>query len=200
MSAERARQLGVELVPTLEELVAERRLPHHPPAEDARDDRARSAPTCSRKAKPGAADRQHRARRHRRRGRARRRDRATARSPAPRSTCSRPSPPPSRRCSSSTRVVVTPHLGASTVEAQDKAGRHDRRAGRARAAPASSCRSPSTSPRPRRRETVRPFLPLAERLGRLFTALAGGVVRHARGRATRARSPTTTAACSRCRC
>ena len=34
----------------------------------------------------------------------------------------RPSPPPSRRCSPCRQVVVTPHLGASTHEAQDKAG------------------------------------------------------------------------------
>jgi len=72
-------------------------------------------------------------------------------------------------------VVVTPHLGASTAEAQDKAGvtiaeqvvlalRGDfvPFAVNVAASEASS--------------TVRPFLPLAERLGRLFTALAGGAV------------------------
>ena len=72
VSADRARQLGVELVPDLEELVAPRRLPHHPPAEDARDRR----PDRGRAAHPrqaDAADRQHRPRRHRRRGRAGRR-------------------------------------------------------------------------------------------------------------------------------
>ena len=53
-------------------------------------------------------------------------------------------------------------------------GRDDRRAGRARARAATSCRSRSTSPRPRRPRRCGPFLPLAERLGRLFTALAGG--------------------------
>jgi D-3-phosphoglycerate dehydrogenase len=72
-------------------------------------------------------------------------------------------------------VVVTPHLGASTAEAQDKAGVTIAEqvilglngdfvpfAVNVAAAEASS--------------TVRPFLPLAERLGTLFTALAGGIV------------------------
>ena len=72
------------------------------------------------------------------------------------------------------RVVVTPHLGASTREAQDKAGETIAEmvqlaldgefvpfAVNVNAAEAS--------------ETVRPFLSLAERLGRLFTSLAEGV-------------------------
>ncbi len=72
-------------------------------------------------------------------------------------------------------VVVTPHLGASTAEAQDKAGVTIAEqvvlalngdfvpfAVNVAAAEASS--------------TVRPFLPLAERLGVLFTGLAGGMV------------------------
>ena len=71
-------------------------------------------------------------------------------------------------------VVVTPHLGASTREAQDKAGETIAEmvllalagefvpfAVNVNAAEAS--------------ETVRPFLALAERLGRLFTSLAEGV-------------------------
>jgi D-3-phosphoglycerate dehydrogenase len=72
-------------------------------------------------------------------------------------------------------VVVTPHLGASTAEAQDKAGQtiaeqvvlalHGEFVPFAVNLAASEANS-----------TVRPFLPLAERLGRLFTALAGGVV------------------------
>lgn len=69
-------------------------------------------------------------------------------------------------------VVVTPHLGASTVEAQDKAGEtiadqvvlalHGDFVPFAVNVAASEAS-----------ETVRPFLPLVERLGRLFTALAG---------------------------
>jgi D-3-phosphoglycerate dehydrogenase len=71
-------------------------------------------------------------------------------------------------------VVVTPHLGASTREAQDKAGETIAEmvqlalegefvpfAVNVSAAEAS--------------ETVRPYLPLAERLGRLFSSLAEGV-------------------------
>ncbi len=72
------------------------------------------------------------------------------------------------------QVVVTPHLGASTAEAQDKAGETIAEqvalalagefvpfAVNVSAAEASSI--------------VRPFLPLAERLGQLYAALAAGV-------------------------
>ncbi len=72
-------------------------------------------------------------------------------------------------------VVVTPHLGASTVEAQDKAGQTIAEqvvlALRGDFVPyAVNVAATEAS------STVAPFLPLAERLGRLFTALAGGVV------------------------
>ena len=70
-------------------------------------------------------------------------------------------------------VVVTPHLGASTVEAQDKAGETIAEqvvlALRGDFVPfAVNVAATEAS------ETVRPFLPLVERLGRLFTGLAGG--------------------------
>jgi D-3-phosphoglycerate dehydrogenase len=73
------------------------------------------------------------------------------------------------------QVVVTPHLGASTIEAQDKAGRTiaDQvvRALRGELVPfAVNVAATEVA------ETVRPFLPLAERLGRLFAPLAGGGV------------------------
>ena len=71
-------------------------------------------------------------------------------------------------------VVVTPHLGASTREAQDKAG--DTIAEMVLLALAGefvpfavNVNAAEAS------ETVRPFLALAERLGRLFTSLAEGV-------------------------
>ncbi|HEY4411223.1 MAG TPA: phosphoglycerate dehydrogenase [Acidimicrobiia bacterium] len=72
-------------------------------------------------------------------------------------------------------VVVTPHLGASTVEAQDKAGQTIAEqvvlALRGDFVPyAVNVAAGEAS------ETVRRFLPLAERLGRLFSGLAGGVV------------------------
>ena len=46
-------------------------------------------------------------------------------------------------------VVVVPHLGASTVEAQDKRGRHHRRAGRAGTGRTTSCPTRSTCRRAR---------------------------------------------------
>jgi len=72
-------------------------------------------------------------------------------------------------------VVVTPHLGASTIEAQDKAGQTIAEqvvlALRGEFVPfAVNLAATEAS------ATVQPFMPLAERLGRLFTALAGGAV------------------------
>jgi D-3-phosphoglycerate dehydrogenase len=72
-------------------------------------------------------------------------------------------------------VVVTPHLGASTMEAQDKAGQTIAEQvvlaleGEFVPFAVNLAASEASS-------TVQPFLPLAERLGRLFTSLAGGVV------------------------
>lgn len=72
-------------------------------------------------------------------------------------------------------VVVTPHLGASTVEAQDKAGitiaEQVELALKGDFVPFAVNVAASEAS-----GTVRPFLPLAERLGRLFTGLAGGAV------------------------
>ncbi|GLY03681.1 MULTISPECIES: phosphoglycerate dehydrogenase [Actinoplanes] len=72
-------------------------------------------------------------------------------------------------------VVATPHLGASTAEAQDKAGlavaRSVRLALRGEFVPdAVNVRAGVAVD-----EAVRPMLPLAEKLGRVFTAVAGGV-------------------------
>jgi D-3-phosphoglycerate dehydrogenase len=73
------------------------------------------------------------------------------------------------------QVVVTPHLGASTVEAQDKAGitiaEQVILALRGEFVPFAVNVAASEA-----NATVQPFLPLAERLGRLFSALAGGTV------------------------
>jgi D-3-phosphoglycerate dehydrogenase / 2-oxoglutarate reductase len=72
-------------------------------------------------------------------------------------------------------VVVTPHLGASTAEAQDKAGQTIAEqvvlALRGEFVPFAVNLAATEA-----NATVQPFLPLSERLGRLFTALAGGVV------------------------
>ena len=69
-------------------------------------------------------------------------------------------------------VVVTPHLGASTVEAQDKAGQTIAEqvvlALRGEFVPFAVNLAATEA-----NATVQPFMPLAERLGRLFTALGG---------------------------
>jgi D-3-phosphoglycerate dehydrogenase len=71
-------------------------------------------------------------------------------------------------------VVVTPHLGASTREAQDKAG--DTIAQMVQLALAGEFVPFAVNiAAAEASETVRPFLPLAERLGRLFAGLAEGL-------------------------
>ena len=97
------------------------RLPDHPPPEERRDDRA-----CRRRAvgqgQAGNPHREHRPGRHRRRGGAGRGDARRHRGRAPVSTSSPRSRRPNRPLFELATVVVTPHLGASTAEAQDKAG------------------------------------------------------------------------------
>lgn len=71
------------------------------------------------------------------------------------------------------QVVVTPHLGASTAEAQDKAGATIAEMVELALAGefvpyAVNVDAAAAS------ETVRPFLPLAERLGSMFALLSGG--------------------------
>jgi D-3-phosphoglycerate dehydrogenase len=71
-------------------------------------------------------------------------------------------------------VVVTPHLGASTHEAQEKAGTQVAKSVRLALAgefvpDAVNVQGGAVH------EDVKPGLPLAEDLGRIFTALAGGV-------------------------
>ncbi|MCU1391039.1 MAG: serA [Ilumatobacteraceae bacterium] len=70
-------------------------------------------------------------------------------------------------------VVVTPHLGASTREAQDKAG--DTIADMVQLALAGEFVPFAVNINAAEaNETLKPFLPLAERLGRLFASLVGG--------------------------
>ncbi len=71
-------------------------------------------------------------------------------------------------------VVGTPHLGASTAEAQEKAGTQVARSVRLALAgefvpDAVNVQGGAVD------EDVQPALPLAEKLGRIFTALAGGM-------------------------
>jgi D-3-phosphoglycerate dehydrogenase / 2-oxoglutarate reductase len=69
-------------------------------------------------------------------------------------------------------VVVTPHLGASTREAQDKAG--DTIADMVQLALAGEFVPFAVNVNAAEaNQTLRPFLPLAERLGRLFASLVG---------------------------
>jgi D-3-phosphoglycerate dehydrogenase len=69
-------------------------------------------------------------------------------------------------------IVVTPHLGASTREAQDKAG--DTIADMVQLALAGDFVPFAVNvSAAEANETVRPFLPLGERLGRLFASLCG---------------------------
>ena len=73
------------------------------------------------------------------------------------------------------QVVVSPHLGASTEEAQDKAGRHHRRAGAAGAG-----RRLRALRRQRGGHATSPtrcaaFMGLAEQLGRFFVGLHDGL-------------------------
>jgi D-3-phosphoglycerate dehydrogenase len=72
-------------------------------------------------------------------------------------------------------VIVTPHLGASTEEAQDKAGTQVADAVKLALAgefvPTAVNVQGGAVP-----DAVRPFLPLGEKLGRLFTALSEGGV------------------------
>ena len=71
-------------------------------------------------------------------------------------------------------VVVTPHLGASTREAQDKAG--DTIADMVELALAGEFVPFAVNVNAAEaNETLRPYLPLAERLGRLFASLSGGI-------------------------
>ncbi len=74
-------------------------------------------------------------------------------------------------------VVVTPHLGASTDEAQEKAGisvaKSVRQALAGELVPDAVNVSGGAIA-----EEVRPYIPLVETLGRIFTALAGGVPSH----------------------
>ena len=72
-------------------------------------------------------------------------------------------------------VVATPHLGASTNEAQDKAGLAVARSVKLALQGEFVPDAVNVQAGGVVAEDVRPLLPLAEKLGRVFTALAGGV-------------------------
>lgn len=73
-------------------------------------------------------------------------------------------------------VVVTPHLGASTAEAQDRAGvvvAEQVAAALTGGVVTSAVNIPAVGPEAL--ATLGPFLPLAQHLGQLLTALSGGI-------------------------
>jgi D-3-phosphoglycerate dehydrogenase len=72
-------------------------------------------------------------------------------------------------------VVAVPHLGASTVEAQDKAGLAVARSVKLALAGEFVPDAANVQAGGVVAEDVRPLLPLAEKLGTVFTAVAGGV-------------------------
>jgi D-3-phosphoglycerate dehydrogenase / 2-oxoglutarate reductase len=72
-------------------------------------------------------------------------------------------------------VVATPHLGASTVEAQDKAGLAVARSVKLALQGEFVPDAVNVQAGGVVAEEVRPLLPLAEKLGKVFTAVAGGV-------------------------
>jgi len=72
-------------------------------------------------------------------------------------------------------VVVTPHLGASTTEAQDKAGTAVAHSVRLALEGEFVPDAVNVQAGGVVAEDVRPGLPLAEKLGRVFTAVAGGL-------------------------
>ena len=148
MSADRARQIGVELVPTARR--ARGATPTSSPSTCRRPPTPSgwSRPSCSRTPSPRCAS-STRARRHRRRERARRRGaRGPHRGRGARRVPAR-SPPPSRRCSSSTawwsrRISARRPRKRRTRPARPSPSRWCSRCA------ASSCRSPSTSRRRKR--------------------------------------------------
>jgi D-3-phosphoglycerate dehydrogenase len=75
------------------------------------------------------------------------------------------------------QVVVTPHLGASTTEAQDKAGTSVAEMVRLALSGEFVPHAVNVSAGAEVSEAVKPFLPLANKLGALLTGLAGGAVR-----------------------
>jgi D-3-phosphoglycerate dehydrogenase len=172
VSAERARQLGVQLVPTLEELVAMAdfltvHLPKTPETLGliGRDLLAKAKPTLRivNTARGGIVDEVALAEAVR-----------DGRIAGASLDVFEAEPTTESPLFELEQVVVTPHLGASTAEAQDKAGQTIAEqvvlALQGDFVPYAVNVAASEA-----NETVRPFLPLAERLGALFTGLASGI-------------------------
>ena len=172
VAPERFRELGVEHAQTGRRL-RRGRLPHAAPAADRRDARLRRR----RRARADARrrpDRQRRPRRARRRGGAGAgRPRRQGRRGRARRLLGRAVHRAS--CSSSTNVVVTPHLAASTEEAQDRAGvivAEQVVAALEGGLVTNAVNIPIVGAEDL--ELLGPYIPLAAKLGRLAVELAGG--------------------------
>ena len=174
VSPERFRELGVEGVDTLDELYARAdlvtlHLPKTPETEELIDAEAIAKMrdgvrivNCAR----GDAGRPRRARAP---GSSRERSAGAALDVFPRSRS------PSTRCSSATTSSSRPHLGASTAEAQDRAGVVT--AEQVRAALTGGVVTNAVNiaaVAPEAMEALAPFVPLCEKLGRLAQGLADG--------------------------
>ena len=168
----RAAQIGVRLV-ALEELLREAdfitvHLPKTPETVGLIGDRQLALVQAAARA------RQRGPRRHRRRGGARTRRSRTGRVGGAGLDVFATEPCTDSPLFELDNVVATPHLGASTDEAQDKAGHRRRPLGAARAAGRVRAGRGQRAGRRGRRGRP-PGLPLVEKLGRIFTALAGEV-------------------------
>ena len=99
-------------------------------------------------------------------------------------------------------VIVTPHLGASTAEATDRAGYQAAEqvvAALTGGVVTSAVNVPAIPAEDM--EVLGPFVPLCRSLGRIAIALAHGLIDRPRAdRVPRAGSPTATRACCRSRC
>ncbi len=176
VSAERFRELGVEGAEHRGEIFerAEIITLHLPKTPDTvgldqrRGDRRDAERRPDRQLRPRRADRSRRTAR---------RAWSRASSPAPRSTSSPRSPSPRIRSSSARDVVVTPHLGASTAEAQDRAGlvTAEQVTAALRGAVVTNAVN-IAAVRPEEMEALAPFVPLCEKLGRLAQGLGSGSV------------------------
>ena len=153
---------------------AARRRDLHPPAQDPGD----AGPDRQGPARADQARRDHRQRRPRRPGRRGRAGRGGAQRPrrrAPASTSTSRSRPPPARCSSCRRSCVTPHLGASTDEAQDRAGTDVARSVQLALAGEFVPDAVNVQVGGAVGEEVRPWLPLVQKLGTMLYAVAGAV-------------------------
>ena len=176
VAAERFRELGCRACPDQRRPVREGGHRHYPSAQDARHDQLDRRRSDAKDEGRGA-DRQLRPRRAGRpRGASSRRS-TPARSPGRRSTSSPSEPVTEHPLFGRDNVVVTPHLGAATAEAQDRAGTIT--ADQVRRALTGGVVTNAVNiaaVRPEEMEALAPFVPLCEKLGRLAQGIGNGSI------------------------